>query len=56
MEDVKLTVLDPKGQPTGIFGQWGEPDSHMMVIFDPETQPTMSVISIRSEKMKLYYA
>jgi hypothetical protein len=40
--DSKLTVLDPRGQPSGIFGRRGEPDSQMMAIFDPETQPTIS--------------
>jgi hypothetical protein len=40
--DVKLTVLDPRGQPSGIFGRRGAPGAHMMAIFDPETQPTMS--------------
>lgn len=37
-----VTVLDPRGQPSGIFGRRGEPDSHMMAIFDPETHPTIS--------------
>lgn len=43
MKDSKLTVLDPRGQPTGIFGRRGEPGSHMMAIFNPETQPTISL-------------
>jgi hypothetical protein len=38
---VKLTVLDPRGQPSGIFGRRGAPGAHMMAIFNPETQPTM---------------
>jgi len=37
-----LTVLDPRGQPSGVFGRRGAPDSHMMAIFDPETHPTIS--------------
>ena len=37
-----LTVLDPRGQPSGIFGRRGAPDSDMMAIFNPETQPTIS--------------
>jgi hypothetical protein len=41
-DDMKLTVLDPRGQPSGIFGRRGEPGAHMMAIFDPETQPTMT--------------
>lgn len=40
--DNKLTVLDPRGQPSGVFGRRGAPDAHMMAIFDPETQPTIS--------------
>ena len=38
----QTAVLDPRGQPSGIFGRRGEPDSHMMAIFDPETHPTIS--------------
>lgn len=41
-EGKKVTVLDPRGQPSGVFGRRGEPDSHMMAIFDPETHPTIS--------------
>jgi hypothetical protein len=41
-ESTKVTVLDPRGQPSGIFGRRGTPDSHMMAIFDPETHPTIS--------------
>ena len=43
MKDLKLTVLDPRGQPAGMFGRRGEPGSHMMVIFNPETQPTITL-------------
>jgi hypothetical protein len=38
----KMTVLDPRGQPSGIFGRRGTPDSQMMAIFNPETHPTIS--------------
>jgi hypothetical protein len=41
-EEKKVTVLDPRGQPSGIFGRRGEAGSHMMAIFDPRTQPTIS--------------
>jgi len=41
-EERKITVLDPRGQPSGIFGRRGEPGSHMMAIFNPETHPTIS--------------
>ncbi|MBP1622537.1 MAG: Thiol-disulfide oxidoreductase protein [Acidobacteria bacterium] len=37
-----VTVLDPRGQPSGKFGRRGAPDSHMMAIFNPETHPTIS--------------
>jgi hypothetical protein len=46
----KVTVLDPRGQPSGIFGRRGAPDSHMMAIFAPETHPTISrdeLVSLR---------
>ena len=43
MNDVKITVLDPRGQPTGKFGRRGEPGSEMMSIFDPKTQPVMDI-------------
>jgi hypothetical protein len=38
----KVTVLDPRGQPSGIFGRRGAPGSQMMAIFNPDTQPTIS--------------
>ncbi|NLE09455.1 MAG: hypothetical protein GX631_09415 [Dehalococcoidales bacterium] len=41
--DEKITVLDPRGQPTGKFGRRGEPGSEMMSIFDPKTQPVISI-------------
>jgi hypothetical protein len=46
----KVTVLDPRGQPSGKFGRRGAPDSHMMAIFNPETHPTISrdeLVSLR---------
>ena len=49
-EGRKLTVLDPRGQPSGRFGRRGEPGSHMMAIFNPETHPTISrdeLVSLR---------
>ncbi len=45
-----VTALDPRGQPSGIFGRRGAPDSHMMAIFNPETHPTIShdeLVSLR---------
>jgi hypothetical protein len=47
---MKVTVLDPRGQPSGIFGRRGAPDSQMMAIFAPETHPTISrdeLVSLR---------
>jgi hypothetical protein len=41
-EAKKITVLDPRGQPSGVFGRRGAPDSQMMAIFNPETHPTIS--------------
>ena len=46
----KVTVLDPRGQPSGKFGRRGEPDSPMMAIFNPDTHPTISrdeLVSVR---------
>ena len=51
MTDKKITVLDPRGQPSGVFGRRGEPGSHMMAIFDPETQPTINIDAIEKLKM-----
>lgn len=42
-DDVKLTVLDPRGQPSGIFGRSGAAGAHMLANRNPETQPTLSV-------------
>ena len=41
-ESKRITVLDPRGQPSGVFGRRGAPDSHMMALYDPETHPTIS--------------
>jgi hypothetical protein len=51
MANGKITVLDPRGQPTGIFGRRGEPGSHMMAIFDPKTQPTISIDELEPRRM-----
>jgi hypothetical protein len=48
--DAKVTVLDPRGQPSGKFGRRGAPDSQMMAIFNPETHPLISrdeLVSLR---------
>lgn len=51
MKDLKITVLDPRGQPTGVFGRRGEPGSHMMAIFDPDIQPTITLDTIEALRM-----
>ncbi len=38
----ELTVLDPRGQPSGIFGRRGEAGAGMLANRNPDTQPTMS--------------
>jgi hypothetical protein len=38
----KLTVLDPRGQPSGIFGRVGEAGAGMMANRNPDTQPKLS--------------
>lgn len=42
-DDVKLTVLDPRGQPSGLFGRSGEAGAHILANRNPETQPTRSL-------------
>ena len=40
--DAKMTVLDPRGQPSGIFGRVGAAGAGMLANRNPETQPTLS--------------
>ena len=42
MTEKKLTVFDPRGQPSGIFGRSGEAGADMLANRNPETQPTVS--------------
>jgi hypothetical protein len=35
----KITVLDPRGQPSGVFGSRLDPDSVPWAIHDPTNQP-----------------
>lgn len=51
MKDIKLKVLDPRGQPSGVFGRRGEPGSHMMAIFNPDTQPTITIDKLEPIRM-----
>ena len=47
----KITVLDPRGQPTGIFGRVLDPDSPMFAIHDPELQPRDTAEALGHLKM-----
>jgi hypothetical protein len=47
----KITVLDPKGQPTGIFGRCLNPDSNPGAILDPKNQPSNNTASFEGLKM-----
>ena len=38
----QLTVLDPRGQPSGIFGRVGAAGAGMLANRNPDTQPTLS--------------
>jgi hypothetical protein len=41
-EGMKLTVLNPRGQPSGIFGRVGEAGAGMLANRNPDTQPKLS--------------
>ena len=41
-EGVKLNVLNPRGQPSGIFGRVGEAGAGMLANRNPDTQPKLS--------------
>ena len=47
----KLTVLDPRGQPSGIFGKRLDADSPPWAIHDPENQPRDTSENLSSLKM-----
>jgi hypothetical protein len=40
--NAQLAVLDPRGQPSGIFGRVGEAGAGMLANRNPDTQPRMS--------------
>jgi hypothetical protein len=50
-DGTKITVLDPRGQPTGIFGRRLDPDSVPWAIHDPVNQPRDTAESLRNMKM-----
>lgn len=41
-EERKVTVFDPRGQPSGKFGRVGEAGAGMMANRNPDTQPKLS--------------
>jgi hypothetical protein len=47
----KLTVLDPRGQPTGVFGRSTKPDSNPGAILDPTNQPSTNIAELEGTKM-----
>jgi len=50
-DGTKITVLDPRGQPTGIFGRRLDPESVPWAIHDPVNQPRDTAESLRAMKM-----
>ncbi len=50
-DSAKITVLDPRGQPTGIFGRRLDPDSMPWAIHDPVNQPRDTAEALRNMKM-----
>ena len=46
-----IAVLDPRGQPTGIFGRRLDPDSVPWAIHDPVNQPRDTAEAMRNLKM-----
>jgi hypothetical protein len=48
---VKIRVLDPRGQPSGIFGRHLNPEDNMMDITDPSVQPTVSMEELENLHM-----
>ena len=47
----KITVLDPMGQPSGIFGRRLDVDSPMFAIHDPVNQPRDTIENLSALKM-----
>ncbi len=47
----KITVLDPRGQPSGIFGRRLNVDSPMFAIHDPVNQPRDTAEALGMLKM-----
>jgi hypothetical protein len=52
--EVLDNVLDPGGQPTGIFGRVSDPtNENMGVVLDPYRQPTQDIESMHGQLMAL---
>jgi hypothetical protein len=51
IKDTKMAVLDPVGQPSGIFGRRLNADSPMFAIHDPTYQPRDTAENLSSLKM-----
>lgn len=49
--ETKITVLDPRGQPSGIFGRRLDVDSPMHAIHDPVHQPRDTAEKLGALKM-----
>jgi hypothetical protein len=50
-DGIKLTVLDPRGQPSGIFGRVGEAGAGMLANRNPDTQPKVSMDKLTPLRM-----
>jgi hypothetical protein len=50
-DEIKLTVLDPRGQPSGIFGRVGEAGADMLANRNPDTQPRLSIDELTPLRM-----
>ncbi len=49
--DGMISVLDPKGQPTGVFRRRLDPNSQPGAILDPGGQPSHTLDSMESLRM-----
>jgi hypothetical protein len=50
-DGVMLTVLDPRGQPSGIFGRVGEAGAGILANRNPDTQPKLSMDELAPLRM-----
>jgi hypothetical protein len=47
----QISVLNPRGQPTGIFGRSTKPNSNPAAILDPHNQPSTNIAELEGTKM-----